>query len=186
MANINEMAILDILTFPNPQLQKVSMPIETFDEDLRRLVDDMVETMRKADGIGLAAPQIGELKRLVVVEIPSEIEGEEGQRFTLCNPKITRKEGRARIEEGCLSLPGFAVEVDRAKEITIEGKNVDGSDIKLDADGMLAICLQHEMDHLEGRLLVHYVSTVKRQLYKSEMKRRARSPESFDDPPPAL
>jgi peptide deformylase len=180
------MAVREILKYPDPQLHRKSRPVEVFDEALVCLAEDMVETMQKAGGIGLAAPQIGELLRLVVVFLPFEDGQGESLLYKVCNPRITESDGEAKIEEGCLSCPGFSVEVERAGRITVEGENLDGSPFRLEADGLLSICLQHEIDHLEGKLLVNYVGPVKRELYKSEMKRRERAPEKFKDLPPAL
>jgi peptide deformylase len=174
------MAVREILTFPDRLLHRISKPVKTFDAGLAQLAADMVETMRAADGIGLAAPQIGENLRLLVVQIPNE-DGTDGVLYQVCNPVIARREGQARIEEGCLSLPGFYVEVDRAADITVEGCSPDGHPFSLRADGLLAICLQHEMDHLEGRLLVNYVGPVARELYKDELKRRAKDSDRLEE-----
>ncbi len=166
------MSLRKILTYPDPLLHRVAEPIEKFDTKLVSLVSDMVETMRQAPGIGLAAPQIGQPIRLIVVEIPSEKENESSVLYSVCNPIITERSGQARIEEGCLSLPGFFIEVDRSKEVRLEGQNPDGTPFLLEADGLLAICFQHEIDHLEGKMLVNYVGPVKRELYRKEMKKR--------------
>ncbi len=167
------MAVRKILTFPDPLLHRVSKPVTKFDDRLAAFAEDMVDTMKVADGIGLAAPQVGESVRLIVVQVRGE-EEPTGELYRICNPAITAKSGEARIEEGCLSCPGFYVEVDRAEKITLEGQNIDGTPFKIDAEGLLAICFQHEIDHLDGRLLVNYVSSVKRDLYRTELKRRAK------------
>jgi peptide deformylase len=184
------MAIRKILTYPDPLLHRVAAPVEVFDTNLATLVYDMVETMRHAPGIGLAAPQVGESLQVIVVEVPPEREGKEIEGdpilYAVCNPRITRKSGNARIEEGCLSVPGFYLEVDRAKEVRLEGQNPDGTPLTVDADGLLAICFQHEIDHLDGKLLLNYVSGVKRALYRNELKRRAKKDGSPDDRRPAL
>jgi peptide deformylase len=175
------MAIRKIFTFPDPILHRVAEPVETFDSTLSSLVSDMVETMRYAPGIGLAAPQVGESLRLIVVEVPTEDEGPPTL-YAVCNPMVTKRSGDARIEEGCLSLPGFYTEVDRAAQITLEGNNPDGSHFSIEAEGLLAICFQHEIDHLDGKLLVNYVSSVKRDLYRAEArKRRANAGGTPDD-----
>lgn len=168
------MAIRKIFTYPDPVLRRVAKPVERFDSNLSTLVSDMVETMRHAPGIGLAAPQVGEPIRLIVIEIPTENE-EPPALFAVLNPEIMRRSGTAKIEEGCLSLPGFFVEVDRAAEVTVEGQNPDGTHFKVEADGLLAICFQHEIDHLDGKLLVSYVSPLKRDLYRKEIRKK-RSP----------
>lgn len=165
------MALRRILTYPDPKLHRIAGPVESFDTDLSNLVSDMVETMRYAPGIGLAAPQVGEPIRLIVVEVPLK-EGDPATLYAVCNPVIVRRSGHAKIEEGCLSVPGFYVEVDRAKDIVLEGQNPDGSPFSLEIDGLAAICFQHEIDHLEGKLLVNYVSAVRRELYRDEVKRR--------------
>jgi len=167
------MAVLEIIEYPNPLLNKVALPVKKFDAKLKELAQNMVETMHAANGIGLAAPQVAQSLRLIVVQIPSEDEGETPT-YIVCNPKVTAKSGTAMIEEGCLSCPGFYVEVERAKEITLEGQNVDGTPFLIQADGLLSICFQHEMDHLDGKLLVNYVSAVKRNLYKNEVKKKKR------------
>jgi peptide deformylase len=174
------MALRTILTFPNPVLQKAAKPVERFDAELKKLVEDMIDTMRAAPGIGLAAPQVGVGLRVIVLEVPGEDETVPPVLCALCNPEITRREGEAKTEEGCLSCPGFYVEVDRAKEVTVVAKLPDGSPFKIDADGLLSICFQHEMDHLDGKLLVNYVSTVKRNLYRDELKRRKSEDETPD------
>ena len=180
------MAIRTILTFPDPVLNKVSHPVERFDAELETLVSDMIETMRDSNGIGLAAPQVGDLRRVIVVEVPEE-EGKPSLVYVVCNPTITRREGEARIEEGCLSVPGFYVEVDRAADVTVTGGKLDGSPFLLDAQGLLAICFQHEIEHLEGRLIIHYVSPIKRELYRKEVKRwKAGKPSPSDADRPAL
>ncbi len=177
------MALRTILTYPNPILQKAARPVERFGPDLAKLAEDMVETMRAANGIGLAAPQIGEGLRLVVVEIPEEDEEKPPILYKVANPEIVKKDGEARIEEGCLSCPGFFVEVDRAEKVTIRGQLPDGSPFSIDADGLTAICFQHEIDHLNGKLLVNYVSVVKRTLYRNEMKRHTSETEASDRRP---
>ncbi|MEZ4705036.1 MAG: peptide deformylase [Bdellovibrionota bacterium] len=165
------MAIRTLLTYPNPILHRVSAPITEFDVELVHLAQDMVETMKHANGIGLAAPQIGVLKRLIVVQVPDE-DGNMGPLYTVCNPNIAKCQGHAKIEEGCLSVPGLGVEVDRSSNILLEGQNLDGSAFRLETDGLLAICFQHEIDHLDGKLLVNYVSSVKRELYKKEITKK--------------
>jgi peptide deformylase len=186
------MAIRTILTYPNPVLQRVAKPVERFDVNLANLVKDMVDTMRAENGIGLAAPQIGESVRLIVLEVQNE-DPETGEPanepttiYSVCNPEITQRSGTARIEEGCLSCPGFYVEVDRSSEVRIEGQLPDGSLFSLDAKGLLAICFQHEIDHLDGKLLVNYVSPIKRTLYRKEMKRRKKKDGSVEDRRPTL
>ncbi|MFH1018439.1 MAG: peptide deformylase [Pseudomonadota bacterium] len=165
------MALRTILTYPNPRLQKTAKPADCFGPELVQLAEDMVETMRSANGIGLAAPQIGESIRLIVLEVPEEDETKTPVLYKIANPELVKKEGNARIEEGCLSCPHFYTEVGRAETVTIRGQLLDGSPFSVDADGLTAICFQHEIDHLNGKLLVNYVSVVKRTLYRNEMKK---------------
>jgi peptide deformylase len=180
------MAIRKIFTYPDPVLTRVARPVEKFDAELSTLISDMVETMRHAPGIGLAAPQVGESLRVIVVEIPSE--GERASELhAVCNPEITRREGKAKTEEGCLSCPGFFVEVDRSERITVEGEHPDGTRFRIDAEGLLAICFQHEIDHLDGKLLVHHVSPLKRDLYRKEVRqKRTRADGTSEDRRKAL
>ncbi len=179
------MALRKIRTFPDPVLQRVARPVEAFDEELAQLAQDMVETMKDSNGIGLAAPQVGESLRLIVLQVPLE-DDSDGPIYQVCNPEIVAREGEACIEEGCLSLPGFTAEVDRASIISLKGQNVDGSPFELEAEGLLAICFQHEMDHLDGKLLVNYVSSGKRDLYRTEMKKRKREERNSDGSAPAI
>lgn len=170
------MSLLPILTYPDPRLLKKAAPVEAFDADLARLVEDMFETMRDANGIGLAAPQVGRSIRLVVLDIPVDDERNEGEPaaeplvFAVVNPVITKKKGETRIEEGCLSLPEFYVEVDRAAEIVLEGQDVAGRPLRIEASGLLAICFQHELDHLEGTLLVNYAAPQDRDAYRAAVQ----------------
>ncbi len=173
------MALRRILTYPDPLLHRVAEPVHEFDVDLSNLVSDMVETMRHAPGIGLAAPQIGELFRLVVIELTDDEEERKTPLYAVCNPEIVHKAGHAKIEEGCLSVPDLYVEVDRAEEIRVEGQNPDGTPFSLEADGLLAIVLQHEIDHLNGTLLTNYISSIRRDIYKGE-RRRAEEEDSGD------
>lgn len=166
------MALLDILTYPDPRLNQVSKPVEKFDADLLRLIEDMKETMHAANGIGLAAAQVGVFLRILVIEIPGETEEDASIKLELCNPEIIAQQGHAKIEEGCLSLPSFYYEVDRAEYIKVRAQNPLGETIELEAEGLLAICVQHEMDHLEGKLLVNYASPLKRKQYKDARKKR--------------
>lgn len=174
------MAIRKIFTYPDRLLARVAKPVEAFDAELSELASDMVETMRYAPGIGLAAPQVGESIRLIVIELPAE-EGEPSQLYAVCNPEITKKSGKAMIEEGCLSCPGFYVEVDRAEEVTVEGQNPDGTHFSVEAEGLLAICFQHEIDHLDGKLLVNYVSPLKREQYRKEIEQKRSQDEGSPD-----
>ena len=155
------MAILPIITAPDPRLKKVCKPVEGVDDALRVLMDDMLETMYNAPGIGLAAPQVGRLVRLLVVDVARE--GEKPQPHFLANPELTWVSDHDNThEEGCLSLPEEYAEVVRPAEIKVRYLDRDGKEAELAADGLLATCIQHEMDHLDGILFVDHISALRR------------------------
>jgi peptide deformylase len=164
------MALLKIKTYPDDVLKRRSEPVEGVDEDIRRLIDDMAETMYAAPGIGLAAPQVGVSKRVIVVDV-STMDEELPGLIPLVNPEITQSEGEIEFEEGCLSLPGFTAMVKRAGRVCVRALDSDGKPIQLDAEGILAIALQHEMDHLEGTLLLDRTSPLRREFYKKNVKK---------------
>ncbi|MCB0308071.1 MAG: peptide deformylase [Bdellovibrionales bacterium] len=166
------MAILKILTFPDPKLLRDAEPVTKFDTNLQTLVSDMFDTMRSANGIGLAAPQIGLPVQLIIVEILQEDDSQKDEVYAVCNPAISQKKGHARIEEGCLSLPDFYVEVDRAQNIQLTGSDLKGNPLIIQANSLLSICLQHEIDHLNGTLLTSYVDKFERESYRKEMQKR--------------
>ena len=156
------MAIREIVTFPDERLRQICAPVTEFDDALKELTDDMFETMYDDEGIGLAAPQIGIEKRIVVIDIPEE-DGKQGKnKLVLINPKITAKEGEVASEEGCLSVPEYRAEVKRFEKITLECRDLNGQKQVYEADGLLAICMQHELDHLDGKLFIDYLSRLKR------------------------
>ncbi len=157
------MALLPILIAPDPRLKKVAAPVEAVDDDIRRLMDDMLETMYEAPGIGLAAPQVGVLQRVIVVDVAPE--GEERDPHFLANPEITWvSDDDATYNEGCLSLPDHYADVVRPRAVRIAYLDREGTARELEADGMLAICIQHEIDHLNGILFVDHVSALKRNM----------------------
>ncbi len=161
------MAIRPILTAPDPRLKAVSTPVENVDAATRKLIDDMVDSMYAADGIGLAAVQIGEAKRIIVMDLDQR-DGKKNPRHFI-NPVITwRSEELATFEEGCLSVPEIWEDVERAAKIKAEYLDRDGKKHELDADGLLATCLQHEMDHLEGVLFIDRLSKLKRSIAPEE------------------
>ncbi|MDK4689268.1 peptide deformylase [Kingella negevensis] len=164
------MALLPILTHPNERLHIVAKPVEKIDERIRQLVSDMAETMYESRGIGLAATQVDVHERVVVIDLSEE----KNQLLVLINPVITKKDGETTYEEGCLSVPGIYDTVTRAETITVEYFDVDGEKHTLDADGLLAICIQHELDHLLGKLFVEYLSPLKQNRIKTKMKKRQR------------
>ena len=164
------MALLPILTHPNERLHIVAKPVAEVDDRIRTLVADMIETMYVAKGIGLAATQVDVHERVVVIDLSEE----RNSPLALINPVITHKNGETTYEEGCLSVPGIYDEVTRAETVTVEYLDTDGKSQKLDADGLLAICIQHELDHLLGKLFVEYLSPLKQQRIKTKMKKRQR------------
>ena len=165
------MSKLDILEFPDPRLRTVAKPVEIVDEGIRQLIADMIETMYLERGIGLAATQVDVHKRLLVLDI-SEAQ-DTPQAFI--NPEITRQQGSQTCEEGCLSVPGVFAEVKRAEEISVKALDRNGNVIEQDADGLLAVCLQHELDHLNGKLFVDYLSPLRRQRVKKKLEKQRKA-----------
>lgn len=164
------MALLPILTHPNERLHIVAKPVEKVDDRIRTLLADMAETMYASRGIGLAATQVDVHERVVVIDLSEE----HNQLLTLINPVITKKNGETTYEEGCLSVPGIYDTVTRAETITVEFLDANGDKQTLDAEGLLAICIQHELDHLQGKLFVEYLSPLKQNRIKTKLKKRAR------------
>lgn len=164
------MAILRILEFPDPRLRKKALPVDTVDEHLRSLVDDMFETMYEAPGIGLAATQVDVHRRLLVADVSAE----KDDPHVLINPEIIEKDGVAYTEEGCLSVPGYFEEVERAGHIRVRFLDRDGRDQEREMDGLLAVCVQHEIDHLNGKLFVDYLSEAKRQRIRRRLEKDRR------------
>ena len=159
------MAVLDVLIYPDENLAKICEPVEKVDDALRTFIDDMFETMYDHEGIGLAAPQVDVLKRVITIDI----EGDKTNQIVLINPEILTSSGETGIEEGCLSIPGCRALVPRKEKLTVKALNRDGEEFTLDADGLLAICIQHEIDHLNGVLFVDHISQLKRQRIKEKM-----------------
>ena len=160
------MALLPILCYPDPRLHKVAKPVQAIDERLHTLIDDMLETMYEAGGIGLAATQIDVHERLVVIDASED----RNQPMVLINPEITwMNEERVKGEEGCLSVPGIYDGVERATAVKITAQDRDGQARTIEAEGMLAICIQHEMDHLKGKVFVEYLSPLKQGRIKTKM-----------------
>ena len=162
------MAILNILHFPDPRLRNPAKPVARVDTTVRTLIDDMLETMYDAPGIGLAAPQVNVAKRVVVVDISEE----KDQPLALVNPEIVTREGEEQYEEGCLSVPGIFDTVTRAERISLRALDRDGSPVELECDGLLAICIQHEIDHLDGKLFVDYLSSLKRERIRKKLEKQ--------------
>jgi peptide deformylase len=164
------MALLDILTYPDPRLHTVAQPVAVVDDKIRKLVDDMAETMYAAPGIGLAATQVDVHQRVIVIDVSED----KSDLLVLINPEITHAEGHEIAEEGCLSVPGVYDKVERAARITVKALDRDGKSFTLEADDLLAVCIQHEMDHLQGKVFVEYLSQMKQQRIKTKMRKRER------------
>ena len=164
------MAKLGILEFPDPRLRTRASPVAVVDERVRQLIDDLFETMYAAPGIGLAATQVDVHQRLLVVDVSAD----NNEPHALINPVILEKDGVLVTEEGCLSVPGYYAEVERAEHIRARYQDREGSEIEVDMDGLLAVCVQHEIDHLDGKLFVDYLSEAKRSRIRERLLRDKR------------
>jgi peptide deformylase len=165
------MARLSILEYPDPRLRIRAEPVTKVDAEIKRIAADMLETMYAAPGIGLAATQVDVHKRLIVLDISEE----RNRPYCFINPEIVAREGAINSEEGCLSVPGTFDYVDRARKIKVQALDADGKPFELEAEDALAVCIQHEMDHLDGKLFVDYLSEMKRQRLKKKVLKKARS-----------
>ena len=168
------MAKLTILEFPDPRLRKTATPVSVVDDGLRQLIDDMFETMYAAPGIGLAASQVDVHKRLLVADVSADGSAS----YALINPVILKKDGVTVSEEGCLSVPGYYEDVERAEHIRVRYQDRNGAEVEAEMDGLLAVCVQHEIDHLDGKLFVDYLSEAKRSRIRKRLVRdqRQRAP----------
>jgi peptide deformylase len=164
------MAKLTILEFPDPRLRKTAMPVAVVDDELRQLIDDMLETMYAAPGIGLAASQVDVHKRLLVVDVSADSDAP----YALINPVILEKDGVIVSEEGCLSVPGYYEDVQRAEHIRVRYQDRNGDEVEAEVEGLLAVCVQHEIDHLDGKLFVDYLSEAKRSRIRKRLVRDQR------------
>ena len=164
------MAILSILRYPDERLHTVAEPVGHVTDEIRELVRDMADTMYSAPGIGLAATQVNVHKRILVIDISETRD----QLLVLIDPEITAQSGSAEFEEGCLSVPGIYETVRRAERVTVRSLKLDGEPFQLDAEGLLAVCIQHEMDHLRGRVFVEYLSRLKQSRILSKLKKLQR------------
>ena len=164
------MAILDILNYPDPRLHKVAKPVKEVDASIRRLIDDMRETMYDAPGIGLAATQVDQHIQLLIIDTSET----KDHLQVFINPKIIEKSGEQDYEEGCLSVPGVYETVTRAEKVTVQALDYSGKPFTLKAEGLLSICIQHEMDHLLGKVFVEYLSPLKRSRIKNKMLKLTR------------
>lgn len=164
------MAILEIKRYPEKVLREKAVPVPEIDREIERLIDDMIETMYAAPGIGLAAPQVGVSKRIIVIDV-SVKEGEKNSLLVLINPEIISSHGEIESEEGCLSLPGYITTVKRSESVIVRGLDRKGKEIKVEGEGLLSRALQHEIDHLNGMLLIDRISSIKREFFKKRFKK---------------
>ncbi|CUA83704.1 MULTISPECIES: peptide deformylase [Gulbenkiania] len=162
------MALLTILHYPDERLHTVAAPVATVDERIRTLIDDMVETMYEANGIGLAATQVNVHERVVVIDISDD----RSAPMAFVNPEILERDGETVYEEGCLSVPGIYDKVTRAERVRVRAIGRNGEAFELEADGLLAICIQHEIDHLDGKVFVEYLSSLKQERIRTKLKKR--------------
>lgn len=168
------MSLLAILEFPDPRLRTKAQPVTTFDVSLKKLAADMLETMYDAPGIGLAASQVDRHIQMLVLDVSEE----KNAPMVIINPRILEREGTQTCQEGCLSVPGIYADVDRADRLRLAAQDVQGNLIELEADGLLAVCIQHEMDHLVGKLFVDYLSPLKRDMVRKKLEKQRRHAES--------
>ena len=167
------MAILEILKYPDPRLSRVAQPVENINGAIVRLINDMLETMYAAPGVGLAANQVGALDRIIVLDIDHE--NPQKNVYKLINPTIVRSEGKILWEEGCLSVVDFTAEVRRAARVEVVALDENEKEIRIEAEGLLAVALQHEIDHLDGKLFIDRISRLKRDLYTRKRKKMLRT-----------
>jgi peptide deformylase len=165
------MALLNVLCYPDPRLHKVAKPVEQVDARIKKIVADMADTMYEAPGVGLAATQVDIHERIVVIDVSEE----QNQLMVFINPEIIWSSPEKKSwREGCLSVPEFYDEVERPAQVRVKALDVDGKAFELDADGLLAVCLQHELDHLQGKVFVEYLSILKRTRVSQKLKKRAK------------
>ena len=164
------MAILPIIHYPDPRLRKIAAPVAIVDESIRRLAKDMAETMYAAPGVGLAATQVDVHKQVIVIDISETLD----QLLVLINPKIVESRGKAECEEGCLSVPGVFENVTRAEWVRVEALGTDGQRFEIQTDGLLAVCIQHEIDHLKGKVFVEYLSQLKQKRIADKLRKQQR------------
>ena len=164
------MAVLKVLSFPDKRLRTKAESVDSVDDGVRGIMDDMLETMYEAPGIGLAATQVNIHKQIVVIDVTEEKDSP----LYFVNPTITAKSGKKISEEGCLSVPEYYAEVERAEAVTVSALGYDGKPFELEADGLLAVCIQHELDHLKGKLFVDYLSPLKQQRVRKKLEKLAK------------
>lgn len=164
------MPILNVLKYPDPKLRRKALPVEVLTDEDKQLIEDMFETMYEGDGIGLAATQVGALRRIIVMDLSDN----RSEPICLVNPEITHKEGYEKSQEGCLSVPGIYEEVERAKVVTVKALDRYGDHMEFEADELFAVCIQHEIDHLDGKLFIDYLSGLKKKMIKKKIEKNRR------------
>lgn len=164
------MAVLDILVYPDPRLRAIAEPVVRVDDNIRTLVDDMAETMYEAPGIGLAAIQVNVPKRVLVIDLSKD----QSELQVFINPQIIERDGTQEVEEGCLSVPDVFAPVQRAESILVKALNRDGDRFELRAEGLLSVCIQHEIDHLDGKVFVDYLSRLKQERIRKRLQKNAK------------
>ena len=167
------MAILNILHYPDPRLRKIAQAVDSVNDNTRSIVDDMLETMYDAPGIGLAATQVDIHQQIIVIDVSED----KKQPLCLINPEIISTAGTEEMEEGCLSVPDYVANVKRAEEVSIKALDRDGKPFEIEADGLLAVCIQHEIDHLQGKVFVDYLSPLKQKRIKKKLEKAAKQVE---------
>ncbi len=178
------MTLRDVLKFPDKRLRSESAPIAEITDEIRSLAADMLDVMYDEPGIGLAAPQVGEAIRMIVVDTEWNEEGNERDPLILVNPEIIDRDGKIVWTEGCLSVPDFEAEVERSERVTLQALDLDGKEIEIDATELQAVCFQHEIDHLDGILFIDRISRLKRSLYVKRRKKQLRR--ELDEPEPPV
>ncbi len=168
------MPLREVLQFPDKRLRRVSAPVAEVSQEIRQLASDMLEVMYGEPGIGLAAPQVGEPIRLIVVDTEWNQDDAEQNPLTLVNPEIHEPQGKIIWTEGCLSVPDFEAEVERAERVVLRARDLDGNATEIEAEGLQAVCFQHEVDHLDGILFIDHISRLKRNLYVQKRKKQLR------------
>ncbi len=164
------MAVLDILVYPDPRLREIAEPVVRVDDNIRTLVDDMAETMYQAPGIGLAAIQVNIPKRVIIIDLSKD----QSELQVFINPQIVERDGTQEIEEGCLSVPDVFAPVRRAESILVRALNRDGDRFEMRVEGLLSVCIQHEIDHLDGKVFVDYLSRLKRERIRKRLQKQAK------------
>ncbi len=172
------MAIVPIYKYPSKVLKKTAGKVENINGSTAGMLNDMVDTMYAANGIGLAAPQVGMLERAIVIDYDPENRGK--NLFKIINPAVVEAEGEATREEGCLSVVNYSAEVTRAAKVLVRGWGIDQKEVEIEADDLLAVCLQHEIDHLDGTLFLDHISRLKRELYRKRLKKQSAQAPSDD------